>query len=228
MASPGEVLKGGALNAAISNAVVGLLSEYVGKGPTKARAIHSGKFVLCVLEDTMTKAERSLASDGKEDFVLSMRHAFQETMREDFVAAVERLTGRKVVAFLSSNHVDPDLAAELFVLDEPITGGVEVVGPNSHKAQEQTSTMSASLDGQPSPSLDGQTAASPDGQTAASPNGQPSASPDGQRRVTGHAPETRATRGAPQPQLRQGADRWLDDGGSFSSGAVARSRPPNG
>jgi len=196
MASPGEVLKGGALNAAISNAVVGLLSEYVGKGPTKARAIHSGKFVLCVLEDTMTKAERSLASDGKEDFVLSMRHAFQETMREDFVAAVERLTGRKVVAFMSSNHVDPDLAAELFVLDEPITGGVEVVGPNS--------------------------------QTAASPNGQPSASPDGQQRVTGHAPETRATRGAPQPQLRQGADRWLDDGGGFSSGAVARSRPPNG
>jgi len=196
MASPGEVLKGGALNAAISNAVVGLLSEYVGKGPTKARAIHSGKFVLCVLEDTMTKAERSLATDGKEDFVLSMRHAFQQTMREDFVAAVERLTGRKVVAFLSSNHVDPDLAAELFVLDEPITGGVEVVGPNS--------------------------------QTAASPNGQLSASPDGQQRVTAHAPETRATRGAPQPQLRQGADRWLDDGGSFSSGAVARSRPPNG
>ena len=220
MASPGEVLKGGALNAAISNAVVGLLSEYVGKGPTKARAIHSGKFVLCVLEDTMTKAERSLASDGKEDFVLSMRHAFQQTMREDFCAAVEGLTGRKVVAFMSSNHVDPDLAAELFVLDEPITGGVEVVGPNSHKAQEQTPTMSASLDGQPSPS--------PDGQTVASRNGQPSASPDGQQRVTAHAPETRATRGAPQPQLRQGADRWLDDGGSFSSGAVARSRPPNG
>jgi uncharacterized protein YbcI len=211
MASPGEVLKGGALNAAISNAVVGLLSEYVGKGPTKARAIHSGKFVLCVLEDTMTKAERSLATDGKEDFVLSMRHAFQETMREDFVAAVERLTGRKVVAFMSSNHVDPDLAAELFVLDEPITGGVEVVGPNSHKAQEQTPT----------------TAASPNG-TFASPDGQPSASPDGQQPVTGHTAETRAKRGAPQPQLRQGADRWLDDGGSFSSGAVARSRSPNG
>jgi uncharacterized protein YbcI len=215
MASPREMLKGGALNAAISNAVVGLLSEYVGKGPTKARAIHSGKLVLCVLEDTMTKAERSLASDGKEDFVLSMRHAFQETMREDFVAAVERLTGRKVVAFMSSNHVDPDLAAELFVLDEPITGGVDVVGPNSHKAQEQTPTISASLDA----SLDG---------NSASPDDQTTASPDGRRRVTAHAPETRATRGAPPPQLSQGADRWLDDGGSFSSGAVARSRPPSG
>src|SRR5947207_7889274 len=75
--SPSETLKGGALNAAISNAVVRLLGEYAGRGPTKARTIHSGRFVLCVLEDTMTKAERSLASGGHEDFVLGMRHALQ-------------------------------------------------------------------------------------------------------------------------------------------------------
>jgi uncharacterized protein YbcI len=120
MTSPAETLKGGALNAAISNAVVRLLSEYVGKGPTKARSIHSGKIVLCILEDTMTKAERSLATDGKEDWVLRMRHAFQLTMRKDLTAAVEELTNRKVVAFMSANHVEPDLAAEVFVLDEPI------------------------------------------------------------------------------------------------------------
>jgi uncharacterized protein YbcI len=122
MTSPVETLKGGALNAAISNAVVRLLSEYVGKGPTKARSIHSGKIVLCVLEDTMTKAERSLTADGKEDWVLKMRHAFQLTMRKDLTAAVEALTERKVVAFMSANHVEPDLAAEIFVLDEPVAG----------------------------------------------------------------------------------------------------------
>jgi uncharacterized protein YbcI len=120
MTSPVETLKGGALNAAISNAVVRLLSEYIGKGPTKARTIHSGKIVLCVLEDTMTKAERSLATDGKEEWVLKMRHTFQLTMRKDLTAAVEELTNRTVVAFMSANHVDPDLAAEVFVLDEPI------------------------------------------------------------------------------------------------------------
>jgi uncharacterized protein YbcI len=125
MVSPNTTLKGGALNAAISNAVVRLFRENVGKGPTKARTIHSGKFVLCVLEDAMTKAERTLATHGKEDYVLGMRHALQETMHDELNAAVQALTGRKVVAFMSANHVDPDVAAEVFVLDESVTGEVE-------------------------------------------------------------------------------------------------------
>ena len=131
MGGPTETLKGGALNAAISNAVVGLLGEHLGRGPTRARAIHNGKFVLCVLEDTMTKAERNLAQRGKEEFVLEMRHAFQETMQEDLTAAVERLTGRKVVAFLSANHIEPDVAAEVFVLDESVAETEEVPGFDS-------------------------------------------------------------------------------------------------
>jgi uncharacterized protein YbcI len=53
-----------------------------------------------------------------------MRHLFQETMKEDFTEAVERLTGRRVVAFISGNHVDPDIAVELFILDgTPGRGG---------------------------------------------------------------------------------------------------------
>jgi uncharacterized protein YbcI len=120
MASPSEVLKGGALNAAISNAVVRLLGEYVGRGPTKARTIHGGNFVLCVLEDTMTKSERSLVTGGYHDFVLRTRHALQHTMREDLTAAVEALTHRKVAAFMSDNNIEPDFAAEVFVLDESL------------------------------------------------------------------------------------------------------------
>jgi uncharacterized protein YbcI len=134
MASPDGTLKGGALNAAISNAVVRLFREDIGKGPTKARTIHSGKFVLCVLEDTMTKAEHSLATYGKEEYVLGMRRAFQDMMEDDLSAAVQTLTGRKVVAFMSANHVGPDLAAEVFVLDAPVNGEVE--GGGSTKALE--------------------------------------------------------------------------------------------
>lgn len=51
-----------------------------------------------------------------------MRRAFQDTMSEELTGAVERLTGRKVVAFMSHNHVDPDLAAELFVLESRTNG----------------------------------------------------------------------------------------------------------
>jgi uncharacterized protein YbcI len=115
-------LTGGELNAAISQAVVKVHSQYVGRGPTKARTFHRGNVVVTVMEDAMTKAERSLASDGKLEAVLMMRRGFQGTMRDDLVFEVERLTGRKVMAFMSDNHADPDLAAEIFILDAPIRG----------------------------------------------------------------------------------------------------------
>jgi uncharacterized protein YbcI len=76
----------------------------------------------------LTKAEKSLATDGKKDLVLGMRHAFQETMQSELTGIVEELTGRRVVAFMSANHVDPDLAAEVFVLDQPIAEAVKVDG----------------------------------------------------------------------------------------------------
>ena len=120
MTSPSEPLQAGALNAAISNAVVGLLGEFAGRGPTKARTIHSGNFVLCVVEDGMTKVEHSLASGGHEEFVLRLRHALQHTMRTRLTAAVEGLTNRRVAAFLSANLIEPDLAAEVFILDGPL------------------------------------------------------------------------------------------------------------
>jgi hypothetical protein len=38
-------------------------------------------------------------------------------MRPELIAIVERLTGRKVAAFMSANHVDPEVAVETFVLE---------------------------------------------------------------------------------------------------------------
>lgn len=119
MTSLHEAATGGALDAAISNAIVGLIREHVGRGPTKARTIHGGRVVLCVLEETMTKAERTLVSAGEDAFVIRMRSALQSAMRHELTAAVEGLTRRKVVAFMSASHAEPDLAAEVFVLDEP-------------------------------------------------------------------------------------------------------------
>ena len=106
----------GTISSAISNAVVRLLAEYTGRGPTKARTYVNDDYIAVVLQDTMTKGERSLVRDGKVDLVLDTRKAYQHTMREDLVAAVEQLTGRTVLAFLSDNHADPDIAVESFVL----------------------------------------------------------------------------------------------------------------
>jgi uncharacterized protein YbcI len=116
----------GTVSSAISNAVVRLLAEYTGRGPTKARTHINDDYIAVVLQDTMTKGERSLVRDGKVDLVLDTRKAYQQTMREDLIAAIERLTGRTVFAFLSDNHADPDIAVESFVLvplDETVDAG---------------------------------------------------------------------------------------------------------
>ena len=111
----------GSLSAAISNAVVGLLHDYTGRGPTHARTTIGPDTVVVTLRNSLTKAERTLAEHGQAIEVLAMRRAFQNTMRDDLVAAVERLTGRCVEAFLSDNLSDPDVAVEVFLL-EPAHG----------------------------------------------------------------------------------------------------------
>jgi uncharacterized protein YbcI len=116
--SPAD-LPQGPRSAAISNMVVRLVSEYTGRGPTRARTHISDDLVTVVLKDTLTKGERSLVRDGRESLVLDMRKAFQNTMRDDLVAGVEAIIGRRVVAFMSDNHIDPDFAVESFVL-EPV------------------------------------------------------------------------------------------------------------
>ena len=105
----------GELSAALTNAIVALLAEYTGRGATQSRTYVHENLVVCVLHDSMTKGERSLVRDGKEDAVLAIRRTYQETMRPELIEIVERLTGRKVSAFLNSN--DLDVAIESFVLE---------------------------------------------------------------------------------------------------------------
>jgi uncharacterized protein YbcI len=103
--------------AAISNMTVRTLSEYTGRGPTKARTYMQDDVISVVLRDTLTKGERSLVDDGQADHVLNTRKMFQRTMRPTLVAGVEELTGRRVIAFLSDNHLDPDIGVETFVME---------------------------------------------------------------------------------------------------------------
>ncbi len=107
--------------AQISNLVVQLLHTYTGRGPTKAWTSIDTDLVSVVLRDTLSKGERSLAEDSRAPLVLEMRRAYQQTMGKDLIAGVEQLTGRKVAAFLSANHLEPDIAVESFVL-EPQSG----------------------------------------------------------------------------------------------------------
>ena len=69
-----------------------------------------------MVQNSLTSGERYLAESDRVEQVLEMRRAYQEAMSSDCKAAVEVLTGRSVVAFMSANHIDPDIAAELFIL----------------------------------------------------------------------------------------------------------------
>jgi uncharacterized protein YbcI len=113
-------LKGGELNAAVTSALVGIHTEYLGRGPRSASTFHYGNVLVTLMHDVLTNAERSLGRTDRTDAVNHIRHLFQETMEGEFREAVERLTGRKVLAFISGNHVEPDITAELFILDEPL------------------------------------------------------------------------------------------------------------
>jgi uncharacterized protein YbcI len=102
---------------AVSNLVVRLLSEYTGRGPTRARTHFNDNLITVVVQDLLTKGERSLIRDGKTDLVLETRRAYQHSMRHDLSAGIEEITGRHVIAFLSANHIDPDIAIESFMVD---------------------------------------------------------------------------------------------------------------
>jgi uncharacterized protein YbcI len=106
----------GSKAAAISNHVVKTMTAYTGRGPTKSRTYINDDVVTVVLRDTLTKGERSLVSDDLTELVLTMRKAFQGTMRHDLINGVEAILGRTVIAFMSDNHIDPDTAVEVFLL----------------------------------------------------------------------------------------------------------------
>ena len=104
--------------AAVTNGIVQLFREYYGRGPNKAKSyLLDERIVVCVLEDTMTTVEQTLAKNGNGDMVRQVRLTFQEAMAEQFTGVVERAMGRAVAAYHSQLTMDPDMGFEFFVLE---------------------------------------------------------------------------------------------------------------
>lgn len=103
--------------AAISNMVVAIYADHLGRGPTKARTYATDGVVTCLLEDTLTRAEQTLIASGREAAVLEVRSSLQETMSGELVKAMEKLTELRVRAMISGTQLDPDISSQVFVLD---------------------------------------------------------------------------------------------------------------
>ncbi|HEU4944244.1 MAG TPA: Na-translocating system protein MpsC family protein [Solirubrobacterales bacterium] len=114
-------LAGGELNAAVTREVVRIHTAAIGRGPKKSYSFHNGDTLITVLLEVLTRAERNLISYDEGDAVLAMRRLTQRAMADEMKAAIERVTGRKVIALMSDNHLDPDMAIEVFILDPPLT-----------------------------------------------------------------------------------------------------------
>jgi uncharacterized protein YbcI len=118
--SSDDTMVGGQLHAALANEIGKLVADFTGRGATKSRAFVHENFVVCLLENGATKAERNLLAAGREDLVRVQRDALQRAMEKQLVDRVELLTGQTVRTFLSGISTDGESSVEVFVL-EPAT-----------------------------------------------------------------------------------------------------------
>jgi uncharacterized protein YbcI len=119
--SDSQPLSGGELNAAVTREVIRVQNESHGRGPKKAFSFHNGNVLVTILEEVLTPAERKLAGSGESDAVLRMRRLYQRSMATELKKGIEAITGREVVAFMSDNNLEPDMAIETFILDRPLS-----------------------------------------------------------------------------------------------------------
>lgn len=102
---------------AISDGLVGLLKEFYGRGPSRAKSYYQDDLVVCVLRGGFSRVEETLLEGGRGPAVIHQRMEFQELMRERFEAVIEGATGRRVIGFMSGNQQHPDMMCEVFILE---------------------------------------------------------------------------------------------------------------
>jgi uncharacterized protein YbcI len=111
-------LNGDAMLVAVTDAMVALHERYFQRAPVTAKTLLlGGELLVCVLGGVYTDVEKTMIEIQRSAVVQETRNAFQIAMQHKFIAAVERLSGREVVMFISNHHVGPDLEVEVFMLE---------------------------------------------------------------------------------------------------------------
>ncbi len=108
-----------------SNAMVAMHREHFGRGPAAARAFIADGFAICVLTDVYTKVEQTLIEAGRLDHVRDTRLLHQESLEDEYKSAAEAVLGRRVIAFISATHAEPDVEIEVYLLGDPIDSSAE-------------------------------------------------------------------------------------------------------
>jgi uncharacterized protein YbcI len=117
MSAPAVPLIGDELLDAVTAEMVVFHEHYHHRVPVTAKTLLLGDEVLiCVLGGIYSDVEKTMIELQRGRLVQQVRSAFQVAMQSRFIAAVERLSGREVLAFVSDQHVGPDIEIELFML----------------------------------------------------------------------------------------------------------------
>jgi uncharacterized protein YbcI len=104
--------------AQISNEMVRLYKSLFGRGPMRTRTNYAGPdTVIVTLENSLTPAERTLSEMGEHQRLRDVRLFFQYARENDFREVVERITGRRVRAFVSGMDAAQDVSCEVFYLE---------------------------------------------------------------------------------------------------------------
>ncbi len=112
----------GTTSTAVSKAAVGIVAGYVGRGPRSVRTLINANVILVLMQEVLTRGERALAAADDAPLVRELRRRLHAAMRDDLVAAVEALSSRKVIAFMSDIHVEADALVQVFVLQTALAG----------------------------------------------------------------------------------------------------------
>jgi uncharacterized protein YbcI len=113
-------LSGDELLDAVGETLSALHERYYHRRPVSVKTqLMSGELLACVMGGVFTEVEKTMIEIQRHTVVQETRSAFQIAMQHTFVSEVERLSGRRVTAFISNSHVGPDLEIELFVLAPP-------------------------------------------------------------------------------------------------------------
>jgi uncharacterized protein YbcI len=113
-------LKGDELLAAVTKTMVTFHERYHHRSPVTAKTLLLGdELLVCVLGGVYTDVEKTMIEIERTPTVHETRSAFQNTMQHKFITAVEHLSGRTVLTFMSDHHVGPDIEIEMFMLAPP-------------------------------------------------------------------------------------------------------------
>jgi uncharacterized protein YbcI len=103
--------------ARISDEIAGIHRESYGETVNSIQTHIHEDSVVCVLDITLLPHEQTLLDhDRGQDSIRLLRREYQAAIAPTFAAAVEHMTGRRVIGFLSETHIEPSFSVDFFRL----------------------------------------------------------------------------------------------------------------